>query len=122
MTNTVKKQQERVWIELERPKDAAEGNRRAELATNMLRRLGVTHSRFWWSVHEGFYCYGDQMGYTVLSDNGQWLNLEFLGRAAEGTPETSLPVANAIVQKMQECGWAEAEVEGRTVVRHPLGM
>lgn len=83
----------RVWIELERPTGKefrdpvlrdAEASRRAELATNMLARLNAPEPldgyHFWWSKHEGRYCYGSAMGYESLSDDGQWFNLEHLGR------------------------------------------
>lgn len=70
----------RVWIELDPPSSKEQGDERAAMATNMLRRLGVERSRFWWSTREARYCYGDEMGYVSLSDNGHWLNLEFLGR------------------------------------------
>jgi hypothetical protein len=83
----------RVWIEIERPtgkefKDPvlrnAEAARRAELATNMLARLNAPEPldgyKFWWSEHEGRYCYGGPMGYQSLADDGEWFNLEHLGR------------------------------------------
>lgn len=84
----------RVWIEIERPagpkfKDPVERNaeaaRRAALATNMVARLNAPESmdgyHFWWSERDGRYCWGGPMGYTVLSDDGEWFNLEHFGRA-----------------------------------------
>lgn len=77
----------RVWIELERP-TAPPGEAReaqaaaiAELATNLLRRIMPdSHKRFLWSEKKGQFMYGDPMGYTYLSDNGEWFNLDYLGR------------------------------------------
>lgn len=69
-----------IWIELERPRDAAHGEIISALANNLLARMGITHAKFWWSTHEARYCYGDKMGYTVLNDEGVWLNLDHLGR------------------------------------------
>ena len=74
--------EDRVWIELEMPASKEEGDRRANLANNMLARLseGKLPEKFWWSTHEGRYCYGGTMGYRVLTDHGEWFNLEYLGR------------------------------------------
>ena len=73
----------RVWIELERPADIPEATKIETLANAMLRRLNgsnATSGRFFWSVRDLRWCYGSQMGYTVLQDNGEWFNLEHSGR------------------------------------------
>lgn len=73
----------RVWIELEVPKDEAQAKRIGELATTMLQRLNApekTDYSFWWSECEQRWCFGGNMGYRVLADNGEWFNLEYFGR------------------------------------------
>jgi hypothetical protein len=74
----------RVWIELEKPVDEADGHRMAELANNMLKRLAkkgqeVT-TEFWWNEERGRYDYGSPMGCYSLADWGEWFNLEYMGR------------------------------------------
>lgn len=75
----------RIWIELEKPRDAVHGEEICALANRALRRLsGDSRTRaFWWSVHENRYCLGDDGGYKVLEDNGEWFNLDYLGREIE---------------------------------------
>ena len=72
----------RVWIELERPSSDEEGERRAELACRMLRRLGVERGTpvFWHT--KGCYCFTiDEAGsYAEAADNGHWYNLDYFGR------------------------------------------
>jgi hypothetical protein len=85
----------RIWIELDKPPrdmhDARDRkafyDRQCELANNVLRRLspradmeGQPISKFWYSEHEARYCYGGPGGYRTLSDNGEWFNLDYLGR------------------------------------------
>ena len=84
----------RVWIELERPfpELSAEeqkqiGDARAEAANRILDRLvapedaaEAKNHRFMWSQEERRYCYGGPMGTRVLFDNGEWFNLDYMGR------------------------------------------
>ena len=75
----------RVWIELEKPADKAEAERNCEMANNMLQRISEgmgkpNETRFFWSERENRYCLGGQMGYQVLTDNGEWFDLEYFGR------------------------------------------
>ena len=76
-----------VWIELERPAGNTPAEREADAthiarhANRMLQRLSPgTSYHFFWSEHRACWNYGDRMGYTGLTDNGWWLNLEHLGR------------------------------------------
>lgn len=125
-----KKAQNRVWIELERPTSPEQGKQRAELMTNMLRRLGVErHHHVWWSEHEARYCYGDAMGYIVLSDTGHWFNLDYFGRdilGGECVPPVSADIETdaadfaALQARMVDCGWGD-ESDG-TVKHERLGM
>ena len=77
----------RVWIELEKPRNAAHGQQVAELANNMLRRLrgpvgpDTWETVFEWDDTRKVFLYGGPMGWTTLTDRGQWFNLDFLGRA-----------------------------------------
>jgi|TARA_R100001530_G_C4189740_1_gene121815 phosphoglucomutase len=69
----------KVWIELE-VDDSPE--KTAEAANRMMRRLGFDYDVFWWHEKEGSFC-GNQSAagnYHVLEDNGEWFNLEWLGR------------------------------------------
>jgi hypothetical protein len=85
----------RVWIELPRPKGATDHERKDEtdricnLANTMLQRMDPgTEYRFFWSEHKSMYAYGHQHGsYRYLADNGEWLNLEYLGRPLDMTAE-----------------------------------
>lgn len=99
---------QRVWIELETPvivgdvltqaqkthpynnvKSAEEAKalmeRRAKLASNMLRRLGVEGEDRITVCEEknGFFRYANHMSggmFSVMNDGGVWLNLGYLGR------------------------------------------
>lgn len=87
-TTTTPDRELRVWIELPKPADKEHAEQLCGLANNMLKRLEKPHEGpaergFFWSEHEKRYCYGGAMGYTVLSDGGQWFNLEYLGRPLE---------------------------------------
>ena len=78
---TDEKEQDRVWIELERPRDAKHAALIAKKANSMLNRLGVTGGReFFWDEHDRCWCFGGNMGYVTLSDNGTWFNLDYMGR------------------------------------------
>lgn len=75
----------KVWIELERTPDHAFNEHQAELANRMLARLAdpkdlPLNAGFSWSQHENRYRYGGPMGYRVLTDDGEWFNLEYFGR------------------------------------------
>lgn len=90
--------QNRIWIELDQPpkemRDPEERKafreKQAALANNVIRRLlaradyqgdgAMPASKFWWSEREGRYCYGGPGGYTVQSDSGVWMNLDYVGR------------------------------------------
>lgn len=80
----------RVWIELEpcMLRDSAEQicawmEERVRLANNMLRRLGVDRDVFTVLENDGVYEYAADEGgqaFSVLTDNGKWFNLDYLGR------------------------------------------
>lgn len=73
----------RIWIELDAPKNLEHANEQCRLANVMLSRLGDTHGKeFFYMEMEG-YCYGGDMGYECLTDNGKWFNLDYLGRTSE---------------------------------------
>ena len=78
----------RVWIELEVPADEVQAKEIGRLATNMLQRLNApekTDYSFWWSDREQRWCFGGDWGYKVLSDHGEWFNLDYFGRDLEVT-------------------------------------
>ena len=78
---TGEKEQDRVWIELERPRNTEHAALIAEKANRMLARLGVTGGReFFWDEHDRCWCFGGDMGYVTLTDNGTWFNLDYMGR------------------------------------------
>lgn len=78
----------KIWIELEKPKSNSHADDACRLANNMLKRLckpediveGDPPRQFFYSENECCYCYGGAMGYTTLSDNGEWFNLDYFGR------------------------------------------
>jgi hypothetical protein len=81
-----KKKPIRVWVELEKPLDEADGNRIAELSNNMLQRLfapNIPASYFTWNQHRGRYDFGSSMGRYSLADWGEWFDLVYLGRPQE---------------------------------------
>jgi hypothetical protein len=73
----------RVWIELEKPLDEADGHRIAEHANNMLKRLcggeKIGYS-FQWNEHRGLYDYVTGPVRYSLADWGEWFDLEYFGR------------------------------------------
>lgn len=80
-----------VWIELEKPRDAAHAQEICGQANNLLKRLNPEgKNKFDWSPKQAAYMYGgmdDGGSYTYLEERGKWLNLAFLGRPLDQTPE-----------------------------------
>ena len=74
----------RVWIELEYPKNAEEGHARAKLLNTMLKRLGVSfHSELvFWHEDKDRYCFtlDEAGGFVEAQDHGHWYNLDMLGK------------------------------------------
>lgn len=72
----------RIWIELDPTSVEEVGNHRCKLANKMLEKLGCTIHPIkgcmfeWRSGGYVFYIGGGP--FEELSDNGKWLNLEFL--------------------------------------------
>jgi hypothetical protein len=72
---------ERVWIELDKPRDETHAKELCRLANNLLLRLvepGDVIGGF--SFKDGKFYYGDAMGAWELADRGHWFNLSYLGR------------------------------------------
>lgn len=90
----------RVWLELERPstqnnkpipnqsqeeRDAL-GNKRAKLASNMLRILGYMPTYkgevVFWNERKQNYCFtmDEAGGFVESGDNGHWFNLDYFGK------------------------------------------
>ena len=67
----------RIWIELDKPKDSAHAKELCEQANAMLTRLGVTR-QFWYHEKSRRYCLGDSAGYVELVDRGEWFNFNYL--------------------------------------------
>jgi hypothetical protein len=73
----------KIWIELERPRDEAHAQQIASLANNVLRKLNASNNgerEFFWDARDRIWCLGGDMGYMTLSDNGEWFNLDWLGK------------------------------------------
>jgi hypothetical protein len=70
----------KIWIELERPKDQAHAEQIAKLANNVLRKINSVTREFFWDSKDLIWCIGGDTGYTTLSDNGEWFNLDYLGK------------------------------------------
>jgi hypothetical protein len=75
----------RVWIELDLPQPGhpEQGHARAEAATRMLNKLGVTRGEYsvvWFDESKWRYAFClDSAGTFVLADDhGQWFNLDKL--------------------------------------------
>ena len=80
---------DRIWIELGKPtgKDLKEvADRRAMMATKVLRKLGDEFSGFFWDDKLKCYCVTLDKGgtYVTCEDNGHWFNLEYFFFLAEG--------------------------------------
>lgn len=76
----------RVWIELEQPKDNAEGHERARLLSNMINRLNAPQYQrdkpVWWFEDKQCYCFEIDHGgsFVMANDRGHWFNLNWFGR------------------------------------------
>lgn len=73
----------RIWIELDKPRDKADAEKQCELANKMLRRLSPHTARgFWWSEREARYCLTlDEWGRLHLVDRQRPLvQLDHFGR------------------------------------------
>ena len=80
------KQKNRVWIELEAPKDDAHAEQICALANGMLARLRMGDAKggdgvFSWDDERKMYEFGGPMGSEGLADSGKWFSLDYLGRA-----------------------------------------
>lgn len=74
-----------IWIELKEPESKEFAELQCKLANNMLARLAKPEhlplaQTFFFSDYERRYCFGGAMGYKVLTDHGEWFNLDYLGR------------------------------------------
>lgn len=80
----------RVWIELEQPRDDEHAKQICEAANRMMRVLiPGCESEFMFFEHKRMYGYGDNMGFKYLVDRGEWFNLDFLGRDRAGDKNES---------------------------------
>lgn len=72
--------QNRVWIELEKPRDKVHADQISALANNLLQRITPgTDYKFFYSENKAMFCYG-HITFEYLSDRGKWFNLDFVGR------------------------------------------
>lgn len=72
----------RIWIELDR--EAEDKSEQCRLANLVMKKLGITKGyEFFWSAHDRRFCWGGDMGYETLSDNGRWFNLDYLAGEAQ---------------------------------------
>jgi hypothetical protein len=76
--NTNQQLANRVWIELERPRDAAHAESTVKQANIMLRKLGITYESFMYDAkRNGYLLMKNESGtYTALADRGEWFNLD----------------------------------------------
>lgn len=75
----------RIWIELDKPRDAQHAEQICKLANRMLQRLCKPEDAdslptFDYDAKQFKFTYGGPMGHELLSDNGKWFNLDFFGR------------------------------------------
>jgi len=78
----------RVWIELERPFDEADGEAQAAKLSRWLKSIGVDYGRHetvFWSKRHSRYCFttDEAGGYVEAGDNGHWYLLDGLIKRAE---------------------------------------
>ena len=75
----------KVWIELERPENKEHAEEQCKLVNNMLTRLGAKGQSFFYDKRTLGYSLETSPGgcYKELLDNGEWFNLDFLGREGE---------------------------------------
>jgi hypothetical protein len=81
---------ERVWIELERPplqlpEDEQDriANERAAKCSKMIERLCGAKDYCFWLTKQRRYAFGGQMGFYEATDDGHWFNLDvFAGTEA----------------------------------------
>lgn len=77
----------KIWIELDKPGKgitdvATFKQKQCDLANKMLARLGVV-GRSFFVGSRNCYCFGGDNGFRELVDNGEWFNLDYLGRDGE---------------------------------------
>ena len=83
---TITSKQNRVWIEIERSDDDATNEKRAELFAKMINRLrgddATANAEVRWYKKKNRYAYTNDAfsTYHTLNDDGEWFNLDFLGR------------------------------------------
>ena len=87
MKTSTKNNPNRVWIELEQPRDAAHAAEICTLINRTLLRMvpteeGVDVRQFSWDDKRKRYNLGTRMGDSELVDHGDWFNLDYIGRAA----------------------------------------
>lgn len=70
--------QNKIWIELDKPKDKLHATEQCRLANLMLARLGVDTTKEEFFVSNHGYCFGGNFGYLDLPDRGHWFSLDFL--------------------------------------------
>jgi hypothetical protein len=73
----------RIWVELDKPKDAKQALLVVEKANRMLERLkkpGDVCGEFGWDDKRYLYDYGTDMGRETLVDHGKWFSLDYFGR------------------------------------------
>lgn len=74
----------RVWIELERSTKPSDNHHRADLASKMLKRLGVDLNKaVWFNENKNRYCFKTSSlgSYVDAPDNGFWYDLDFLANS-----------------------------------------
>lgn len=75
----------KIWIELEKPKDKEHADLQCTLANRVLERMGAKGQSFFYSQRLALYCIESSPGgtYKELTDNGEWFNLDYLGREVD---------------------------------------
>ena len=72
----------RVWIELDPPKNVEHGQEQCRLVNKMLKRLGVDKQEFWVGLGPGRATYNitlnDSGEFLECLDHGHWFNLDKL--------------------------------------------
>lgn len=99
----------RIWIELDKPRDEENAKQICRLANSMLRKIGPLSAfdgmTFFHMPLSHRYCYGGQMGYEELVDNGKWFNLDNMG----STKSEGQQLAQAVVDWYENAGNADPD-------------
>lgn len=116
----------RIWLELDKPKDFEHAKQQCELANKMLARLGISkHNKFW--AQGGFFT-GERHAhcpyafttssagtYKELSDNGEWFSLDYLGRDGVQCEEALKAADKLFKEALPKFDWGASALDANAI-------